>query len=81
MMERGILYAPDFVVNAGGIINIAAEHGGYSVAKAGNMVDRIKVNLTEILAAADRLETDTHTAAQHVADQRIAAAKAHGSTQ
>jgi len=81
LRERGILYAPDFVVNAGGIINIAAEHGGYSVAKAGEMVDRIKVNLTEVLEEADRLETDTHTAAEHVADERIASAKAHGGTQ
>ena len=81
LKERGILYAPDFVVNAGGIINIAAEHGGYSVAKAGDMVDQISVNLARILAVADKLDTDTHRAAQHVADQRIAAAKAHRSTQ
>jgi leucine dehydrogenase len=81
LREAGILYAPDFVVNAGGIINIAAEHGGYSVAKAGEMIDKIKVNLTEILAEADRLDTDTHEAAEHVAQRRIAAAKEHGGTQ
>lgn len=81
LKARGILYAPDFVVNAGGIINIAAEHGGYSVAKAGGMVDRIKVNLTAILDEADRLGTDTHAAAEYVAEKRIEAAKAHGSTQ
>lgn len=81
LRDAGILYAPDFVVNAGGIINIAAEHGGYSVAKAGEMVDRIRVNLTEILAEADRLDTDTHQAAEHVAQRRIAAVKAHGVTQ
>jgi leucine dehydrogenase len=81
LKDAGILYAPDFVVNAGGIINIAAEHGGYSVTKAAQMVDKIKVNLTEILDEADRLDTDTHQAAEHVAERRIAAAKPHGGTQ
>jgi leucine dehydrogenase len=81
LKDAGILYAPDFVVNAGGIINIAAEQGGYSVTKAAQMVDKIKVNLSEILDEADRLDTDTHQAAEHVAEQRIAAAKAHGGTQ
>ena len=80
LRESGVLYAPDFVVNAGGIINIAAEHGGYSVAKAAQMVDKIKVNLTEILTEADRLDTDTHRAAEHVAQQRLASAKANGGT-
>lgn len=81
LKDAGILYAPDFVVNAGGIINIAAEHGGYSVAKAAQMVDKIKVNLSEILDEAESLDTDTHQAAEHVAERRIAAAKAHGGTQ
>jgi leucine dehydrogenase len=80
LKDEGILYAPDFVVNAGGIINIAAEHGGYSVAKAGQMVDMIKTNLTEILAEAERLDTDTHRAAEHVAEKRIATARAHRGT-
>ena len=81
LKAAGILYAPDFVVNAGGIINIAAELGGYSVARAASMVDKINVNLTEILDEADRFDTDTHQAAKHVAQRRIAAAKANGSTQ
>jgi leucine dehydrogenase len=79
--KAGILYAPDFVVNAGGIINIAAEQGGYTTGKAAEMVDRIKINLTEILAEADRLDIDTHQAAEHVANERLAAARTSGSTQ
>ncbi len=76
LRAAGILYAPDFVVNAGGIINIAAEQGGYSIEKAAVMIDRIFDNLTEILTTADRLDIGTHTAAEHVAEERIAAAAA-----
>jgi len=76
--ERGILYAPDFVVNAGGIINIAAEYGGYSVEKAAVMVDRIHDNLLEIFALADRLGIGTEAAAEKIADERIAKSAAKG---
>jgi len=74
LRDAGILYAPDFVVNAGGIINIAAEEGGYSPEKADTMVEQIFDNLTEILATAERLDIGTHVAAEHVAEERIAAA-------
>lgn len=76
LRAAGILYAPDFVVNAGGIINIAAEEGGYSSEKAAGMIDRIFDNLTEILTTAERLDIGTHVAAEHVAEERIAAAAA-----
>jgi leucine dehydrogenase len=75
---RGILYAPDFVVNAGGIINIAAEHGGYSPEKAAVMVDRIHDNVLEIFETADRLGTGTEEAAEQIADARLAEARAKG---
>ena len=76
LRSAGVLYAPDFVINAGGIINIAAEEGGYSLEKAASMVDRIFDNLTEILTTAERLDIGTHVAAGHVAEERIAAAAA-----
>ena len=78
LAERGILYAPDFVVNAGGIINIAAEAGGYNLEKANGMVDRIYENLTEILQASDTLGVTTEHAATHVAESRIEAARRQG---
>jgi leucine dehydrogenase len=74
----GVLYAPDFVVNAGGIINIAAEPGGYTQEKANTMIDGIFDNLTEILTTADRLGIGTHTAAERVADERITTARRGG---
>ncbi|MGI9584727.1 MAG: Glu/Leu/Phe/Val family dehydrogenase [Acidimicrobiia bacterium] len=75
LAERGILYAPDFVVNAGGIINIAAEHGGYTTEKARSMVDAIQQNLTQIFDAASAASINTERAAVRMADARIAAAK------
>ncbi len=72
--ERGILYAPDYVVNAGGIINIAAEAGGYSTDKAAAMIDRIFDNMTEVFERADRSGANTHQAAEAMAEERIAAA-------
>lgn len=78
--DRGILYAPDFVVNAGGIINIAAEHGGYTPEKAAEMIDRIHENLAEIFDLSDREGIRPDIAAERVADQRIARARAQGAT-
>jgi leucine dehydrogenase len=75
LKDAGIVYAPDFVVNAGGIINIAAEQGGYGTEKAQRMIDQVRPNVTEILAKAKELDIDTHSAAEHVADTRIAAAR------
>lgn len=75
---RGILYAPDFVVNAGGIINIAAEVGGYDIERSDQMVDKIYENLTEVLTAAVELGISTEQAAEHVAESRIEAARKQG---
>ena len=71
IIGRGILYAPDFVVNAGGVINIAAETGGYSLERAGGMVDRIYNNLTSVFETADTEGIDPHTAAMRFAKRRI----------
>ncbi len=52
---RGILWAPDFVVNAGGLINIACEQGGYDPGAARRRVQAIAATLREIFdqASAD----------------------------
>jgi len=69
--ERNILYAPDFVVNAGGVINIAAETGGYSIERADAMVDRIYDNLTAVFDTAQQDGVNTDIAATRFAQQRI----------
>jgi leucine dehydrogenase len=70
--ERGILWAPDFVANAGGLINIAAEQGGYDPAVARRRVTGIADTLTEIF---DRCATTGQTplaAAMDLAGRRLA---------
>ncbi|MEA3501559.1 MAG: Glu/Leu/Phe/Val dehydrogenase dimerization domain-containing protein [Actinomycetota bacterium] len=71
IVERGILYAPDFVVNAGGVINIAVETDGYSAERAGMMVDRIYDNLVAVFETADSDGVNPEVAALGVAQQRI----------
>jgi leucine dehydrogenase len=71
LAHHGVLYAPDFVVNAGGVINIAAETQGYSVERAAEMVDGIYENLTTVFDAAERDGVNPHRAAAVVAEERI----------
>ncbi len=68
LAARGILYAPDYVINAGGIINVVAEYLGEgdaaSVAKA---IARIEGRLADIFVAADRTGTPTDAVADGMA--------------
>jgi len=75
LAEAGILYAPDFVVNAGGIVNISVEldPDPYSAARASERVDRIFDRITEILDAARADAVTPLSAAERLAYERIAA--------
>lgn len=53
LSERGVLYAPDFVVNAGGIINLAQEFTGYSRDRAIAATSRIEQTLTTVFELAE----------------------------
>ncbi len=74
----GILYAPDFVANAGGLINIAEElaAGGYHPDRARAAVERIFENVTSVLQAAEVDGVTTAEAADRLAERRIAALSA-----
>jgi len=69
--ERGILYAPDFVVNAGGIINIAEEFTGYDRARALTSVARIEATTAHVFALAREQQITPLRAAERLARQRI----------
>jgi leucine dehydrogenase len=75
MAARGVLWAPDFVVNAGGLINIACEFvpDGYSAARARASVRAIGGTLRDLFAAADAAGATPLTAAMEVARRRLAA--------
>jgi len=74
---RGIVYAPDFVINAGGVINIAEELGRtYDPDRARRSVERIADTLAAVFARARRDTVPPHVAADRLAEERIAAARA-----
>ncbi len=74
LAARGILWAPDFVVNAGGLINIAQELEGYDPVAARARVRGIADTLREIFDDAAAIGATPLTAAMELARRRIAAA-------
>ncbi|MEM8800579.1 MAG: Glu/Leu/Phe/Val dehydrogenase dimerization domain-containing protein [Pseudomonadota bacterium] len=82
LRARDILYVPDYVINAGGIMNVSLEiEGRFENATASmRWVEHIGVTLTELFARADREARPTNVIADEMARERIAAAKrTHGS--
>jgi leucine dehydrogenase len=71
LAERGIVYGPDFVVNAGGLINVYDELHGYSKVRALHRVDGIYEATLRILRTAEEQDINPHAAAIHVAKERI----------
>lgn len=69
---RGILYAPDYVINAGGIINVADELEGYNEQRATRRVRGIGDSIKAIVEISKRDGTTTHAAADTLALERIA---------
>jgi leucine dehydrogenase len=73
LAERGILYAPDYVINAGGLINVADELEGYNERRAVKRVRRIEDSIRRIIAISRRDGVPTNVAADTLALERIAA--------
>ena len=69
---RGILYAPDYVINGGGIINVAAEiAGAYDMAWVDGKLSRLMETLGEVLDQARREDKATNRVADAIARKRI----------
>jgi leucine dehydrogenase len=73
LAEAGIVYAPDYVVNAGGVINIAEELRGYHRERAYGNVRRIYDTTLAVLETARAEGITTASAADRLAERRIAA--------
>jgi len=73
LAEAGILWAPDFVVNAGGLINIAEERNGYDPAQARRRVAQIADVMRRVFAEADAAAVTPLAAATALAERRLAA--------
>jgi leucine dehydrogenase len=71
VMSKGILYAPDFVVNAGGIINVYYELEGYNRERAMAHAEKIYGTTWNIIQTAKTQNIPTYAAANKIAEQRI----------
>lgn len=69
--ELGIVYAPDYVINAGGVINVADELHGYNRDRAMNKVECIYESITKVLEISKREGIPTFVAADRLAEERI----------
>jgi len=73
LRERGILYAPDFVINAGGIINVSVElePDGYNEERAVARVNNIYNAVRDIIHTADEEDMSTNRAAILLAERKL----------
>jgi valine dehydrogenase (NAD+) len=70
--DRGILYAPDFVVNAGGVIQVADEVGGFVFERARRRALGIGTTTASVLRLADAEGVTPTVAAERLAERRMA---------
>ncbi|MBA6156561.1 Glu/Leu/Phe/Val dehydrogenase [Tenacibaculum sp. S7007] len=75
LQEKGIAYAPDFLINAGGIINVYAEVVGYDKAESLKRTENIYNTTLDIFNLAEKENITTHQAAFNIAQGRIDARK------
>lgn len=71
LKEKGIIYAPDFLINAGGIINVYAELEGYDRQEIIRKTENIYNTTLEILYTAHKNKLTTNNAALYIAKKRI----------
>lgn len=71
LAERGIVYAPDYVVNAGGVLSGGVDVLGWSAAERDRRIDAIYDTVLEVFRKADAAKIPTYVAADRVAEERI----------
>lgn len=71
--EKGIVYAPDYVINSGGVINVADELVGYNQQRAMKKVETIYDSLTRVFEISRTDNIPTYVAADRMAEERIEA--------
>lgn len=79
LQDKGIVYAPDFLINAGGIINVYAELENYGKTEIMRKTENIYNTTLEILNNAEINSLTTHQAALNIAQGRIEARKKENS--
>jgi len=79
LAARGIVYAPDFIANAGGLIHVASEILGYDEERAVELAKAIEVSMARVLELAEDRVATPLAAARELALVRLEAARANGS--
>jgi len=69
--ELGILYAPDYVINSGGVINVADELEGYDRERALKKVEMVYDNIARVIEISKQMNIPTYQAADRMAEERI----------
>jgi leucine dehydrogenase len=72
---RGILYAPDYAINAGGLVNVAEEVKGYDAKAAREGTLKIYDTMMEIFDRSKRLQAPTHKVADMMVEEKLGALK------
>ena len=72
---RGILYAPDYAINAGGLINVAQEVAGYDEKKSREKTLQIRDTIAEIVDRSEKLKAPTYKVADMLVEERLASAR------
>lgn len=73
LLDRGVTYAPDFLINAGGLMNVYQEHlGNYNRKRVFEQAEKIYTTCLNILDLAGREKISTQEAAIRLAEKRIA---------
>ena len=76
LSRRGVLYAPDYIVNSGGIINVEAEFGRpYSAERAREKTERVYEITQRVIAIAKEEEIPTYRAADRLAEDRLSSVR------
>lgn len=75
LKEKGILYAPDYLINAGGLMNVSIEFEGWSDSKATRMVDTIYDTTLKIFKISDEQNIAVYKATNILAESRIESIK------
>ena len=75
LMQRGILYAPDYAINAGGLINVAQEVSGYDEAVSRERTLRIYETIYEIAQRASEGMAPTYRIADALVEERLSKAQ------
>lgn len=71
LQAKGIIYAPDYVINAGGLMNVADELNGYNEERAIEKVKTIYDNIARVIEISKRDNIPTYKAADRMAEERI----------